>query len=179
MGFGGGNSGNGGKSGTDFDTGASTPVSPTLIEQEREEDKQEPQSDASGGDAERVKALEARVLELESALAEARAAAMAAARRAEIERALTAAGAIDLEITTPLVEQVVAGMDEPDIGKAVREVRAGKSFLFRTSTSGGVRSESMAGRPSGAGPGLDDLASEARASGDRADLLRYLRARRG
>ncbi len=179
MGFGGGNAGNGGKSGTDFDTGASTPISPALIERERAEEDKEASPEQPSAEAERVKALESRVAELEAALAEARAAAASAARRSEIERELTAAGAIDLEITTPLVEQVVAGMDEPDVGRAVREVRAGKSFLFRAKPGGGVRSESMAGEPAQAGPGLDDLANEARSSGDRADLLRYLRARRG
>ena len=169
----------GGKSGTGFDTDVSGPVSPELIERARaEEDKDGPGGPPSA-DAERVKALEGRVLELESALAAARAAAAAAARRAEIERALTAAGAIDLEITTPLVEQVVGNMEEPDIVKAVREVRAGKSFLFRTTAGGGVRSESMAGQAGPAGATLGDLASDARASGDRTDLLRYLRARRG
>lgn len=174
----------GGKQGTDFDAEVSKPVSPEVIERERAE--AEPQTEGKGEaeetaeptDAERVKELESRVIELEGALAEARAAVASASRKAEIERALTAAGAIDLEITTPLVEQVVSGMDEPDVGKAVRDVRAGKSFLFRTAAGGGVKSEAMAGDSAVAGSGLDDLASDAKASGERGDLLRYLRARR-
>ncbi|USN99752.1 MAG: hypothetical protein H6810_03575 [Phycisphaeraceae bacterium] len=166
----------GGKQGADFETDKPHPVDPEALAAERAAEAASAKP-SDTGDAERIKALEARVVELERALGEAQSSAEAAVRRAEIERALTEAGAIDLEITTPLVEEVVSAMEEPDIGKAVREVRAGKSFLFR-GVGGGVASEAMAGESASAGPGLDDLASEARDSGDRGDLLRYLRARR-
>lgn len=125
-----------------------------------------------------VRALESRAAGLEADLAEARAGVERAERRAEIEHALIEAGAIDLEITAPLVEQAVLAMEEPDIAKAVREVKAGKGFLFRAPSPAGIRSAAMAGQPAAGGSGLEEMASAARSSGDRGDLLRYLRARR-
>lgn len=130
-----------------------------------------------GAEKARIEELEAKVAELEAALAASRAEAAGAALRTEIEHELVSAGAIDLEITVPLVERIVEEMGEPDVGKAVREVRTNKGFLFRS--PGGVKSESMAGEAARGGVGLEDLASDARSSGDRGDLLRYLRARRG
>lgn len=126
----------------------------------------------------RVRELEARVAGLEADLVEARAGAERAERRAEIEHALIEAGAIDLEITAPLVEEAVLRTGEADVGRAVREIKAGKAFLFRAAPGGGIRSAAMAGQAPAVASGLEDLASEARSSGDRGDLLRYLRARR-
>jgi hypothetical protein len=167
----GGTQGSGGKQTTGVEPEApEQPVSAELLERERA-DRDE--------DKARIAALESEVARLRAELASARAAAASAARRAEIERELAAAGAIDLEITAPLVERAVSAMDEPDIAAAVREVKAGKGFLFRAVAGGGVRSAAMAGEPARAGLGLEDLASDARTSGDRGDLLRYLRARRG
>ena len=130
------------------------------------------------GDGGRVDELLAEVAALRRDLVEAKGAAENAARRAEIERALASAGVIDLEITSPLVEEVVGSMEVPDIGKAVREVRSSKGFLFRQPAGTGLKSAAMAG-VNGRGAGLEDLAGDARSTGDRSDLLRYLRARRG
>lgn len=133
----------------------------------------------AGGD--RVEELLAEVAGLRRELADAKSAAEKAGRRAAIERALTEAGAIDLEITTPLVEEVLAGMEPvdggADVNGAVRAVRNSKGFLFRKAVGGGLKSSSMAGEY-GRGVGLEDLAGDARSTGDRSDLLRYLRARR-
>lgn len=126
----------------------------------------------------RVEALLAEVAALRRELADAKTAAERAARRAAIERALTDAGAIDLEITTPLVERAMAETDAPDAAAAVRSVRDAKGFLFRRAVSASAKGSAMAGA-SVRGAGLEDLAGDARSSGDRGDLLRYLRARRG
>ena len=133
--------------------------------------------EAASETGDRVDELLAEVAALRRELADAKSAAEKAVRRTEIERALTDAGAIDLEITTPLVEDALGGMDEADVGEAVRAVRNSKGFLFRRAASAGVKSAAMAGE-SGRGVGLEDLAGDARSSGDRSDLLRYLRARR-
>ena len=133
--------------------------------------------EAASATGDRVGELLAEVAQLRRELADAKSAAEKAARRTAIERALTDAGAIDLEITTPLVEEALGGMDEADVGEAVRAVRDSKGFLFRRAASAGVKSAAMAGE-SGRGVGLEDLAGDARSSGDRGDLLRYLQARR-
>lgn len=169
MGVGGGSPPGGGKGSEPLDVEGDLDVSPELLEQTEESERAE---------SERISELEHEVTTLRAELANAKADVERAGRRADIERELAAAGAIDLEITTPLVEEVLAGMEEPDVSKAVREVRGGKGFLFRGSAGGGVLSEAMAGERSAAVNGLDDLAGDARESGDRSDLLRYLRARR-
>lgn len=134
--------------------------------------------EAASQTGDRVGELLAEVAALRQELADAKGTAEKAARRAAIERALTDAGAIDLEITTPLVEEAMFGMAEPDVGAAVRAVRGEKGFLFRKAGGVGLRSAAMAGER-GRGVGLEDLAGDARSTGDRSDLLRYLRARRG
>lgn len=169
MGAGGGSPPVGGKGSEPVEAEGDLDVSPELLDEAEDE---------AVGESDRIAELEHEVTSLRAELANVRAEAERAARRAEIERELAAAGAIDLEITTPLVEDVLGGMEEPDVAKAVREVRGGKGFLFRGVGGGGVLSEAMAGERAAAGTGLDDLAGDARDSGDRSDLLRYLRARR-
>ncbi|MBX3364479.1 MAG: hypothetical protein KF866_06920 [Phycisphaeraceae bacterium] len=126
----------------------------------------------------------AEVLELERRLAEARAALALAenereATRAELDRAqrrldaailLHQADAIDLAEALGHVEQALA--DAPP-AVAVAELRERSPALFA----------SMPGATSlpffRSGDGVDHLREQARASGDRRILLRYLRARRG
>lgn len=180
-----GGSGGGGKGGGGSQQGGGEPEGATLeneagpgvsagaLEAARE-------GEASATEGGRIEELLAEVAALRKELADARAAAEKAGRRGAIERALAEAGAIDLEITTPLVEEVMGTDEGIDVGKAVRAVRASKGFLFRGGGgAGGGKGSVMAGVSSGDGIGLEDLAGDARGSGDRSDLLRYLRARRG
>jgi len=125
---------------------------------------------------EKLEACEGRILDLEGELGAAREALAGVERRAEIERALSGASVVDLETAVMLTESAVAQMDEPDVELAVRELRARKPFLFGDSV-GGV-SSAMGARVSSGDGGLGELASRARGSGDRGELLRYLRARR-
>lgn len=126
-----------------------------------------------------VEELEAQVAQLELALSEARASVSRVERLGEIDRELTAARAVDLETARLLTEAVVAEMDEPDVASAVRELRDRKPFLFggRGQGTGGGVSMSPAGGDVGGGS-LGAMAQHARSSGDRSELLRYLRARR-
>jgi hypothetical protein len=117
--------------------------------------------------------LEARVAELEAALAEAQSAAAETQRAQAVERELTRAGAIDLEAAAMLLGPALAEPDA-DVAAAVRDLRSRKPFLFAPPAG-----------PSGASMGpavpLDELgqmATDARSTGDRAALLRYLRRRR-
>lgn len=122
----------------------------------------------------RAAELEARVSELEKALAQSREQAAAAARSAEIDRLLADAGAVDLEAARLLV---VAALDggETDVAKAVATLQRRKAFLFAPAGGG---SGAMAAASGGRGE-IPALADAARSSGDRRLLLRYLRARRG
>ncbi|MBI1370303.1 MAG: hypothetical protein GC162_16840 [Planctomycetes bacterium] len=98
-------------------------------------------------------------------------------RRQRIDALLVEADAIDLEAARLLTEAAVMQMDEADVEEAVRELRQKKPYLFRTPTArpaGGTLSP----RPRRNGRGLNDAAETAALSGDRRDLLRYLRMRR-
>lgn len=96
-------------------------------------------------------------------------------RRQRIDALLAESDAIDLEAARLLTERIVAEMDEPDVKAAVEDLRRHKPYLFRRSHA--ARSSSAA--VDGARLDADHAAAEARATGDRRDLLRYLRLRRG
>lgn len=127
---------------------------------------------------EQLAACEARVSELETELASANEALISTQRRGEIERELTAARTVDLETACLLTEATIGEMDEPDVAVAVRELKARKPFLFSCSKHGVHAGSAMSAQASSQSGGLGELASSARSSGDRNELLRYLRARR-
>ena len=120
-------------------------------------------------------ALEAKLAETEKQLAAARAATDAAERRRQIDREIAQSEAIDHETAALLTEAAVASMPEPDVRRAVRELRARKPFLFRTHKPS---AQSPAQREPAAHADLKQAAEDARTSGDRGLLLRYLRLRR-
>lgn len=131
---------------------------------------------------EKLAACEARVGELEGELSSANDAVVSTQRRGDIERELTAARAVDLETACLLTEVTIEGMDEPDVAVAVRELKSRKPFLFSCATHGAGSSgggAAMSSQVGSGGNGLGKMASSARSSGDRNELLRYLRARRG
>ena len=124
--------------------------------------------------------MQARVDELESALAQANETIAQIERRGEIDRELSSAKAVDLETARLLTEAVIGEMEEPDVAAAVRELCDRKPFLFackRQSPFGGVSMSPVS--PMSESSDLGGMAQRARGSGDRSDLLRYLRARRG
>ncbi|MEL6499239.1 MAG: hypothetical protein AAGJ54_02525 [Planctomycetota bacterium] len=113
-------------------------------------------------------ALRDRVSELEAALA-------AVERRFELERALTDAGVIDLETALAVSESRLESGDEP--ASLVSELVSAKPFLFRVARPS-VRGSASGGAAAAAGSSLSGLADEARKTGDRRALTRYLRKRR-
>lgn len=130
--------------------------------------------------------LEARVNELIETLAQTREALDHAERRHQIDLALIQADAIDLETARLLTEQTLQQMSDRDVARAVRELRQRKAFLFRNpaqprATPGGRSAPGAMGPRAQPGPSpqLRASAAEAATTGDRAALLRYLRARRG
>lgn len=124
---------------------------------------------------------ESRIAELEAQLSAAREALDASERRRQIERALGESDTVDLETARLLTEAAVSQMDEPDVVIAVEELRRHKPFLFHAEAAPAA-SRGIAMRPAHepgvADAALDGLAEEARQSGDRRALLRYLRQRR-
>lgn len=128
-----------------------------------------------------VAKLEARVVELEGEVESAYASIRTVERRGEIDRELTLAKAIDLETARLLTEAAIGEMDSPDVSIAVRELCDRKPFLFACKREGGHGGVAMGpGRVGGSGHAdVEGLAEQARSSGDRSELLRYLRVRRG
>jgi len=131
---------------------------------------------------EKLAACEARLGELADELESANAAVVSTQRRGDIERELTAARAVDLETACLLTEATIGEMDDPDVAVAVRELKSRKPFLFSCSShasGGGMGGGAMSSQVGSGGNGLGKMATSARSSGDRNELLRYLRARRG
>ncbi|MCA9302513.1 MAG: hypothetical protein KC996_00175 [Phycisphaerales bacterium] len=143
------------------------PVSPELLEEEQEAQAE-------------IAELKRTVASLREELAAANEAVAAVERRSQIEQEVSRANAVDLETACLLTEVAIAGMDEPDVAIAVRELRSKKPFLFAGGSgakrTGGSLMSAMVQR--GRSEDLDTMAGEARASGDRGALLRYLQARR-
>ena len=128
---------------------------------------------------EKLAVCEARIGELEGELSSANEAVVSTQRRGDIERELTAARAVDFETACLLTEATIGEMDEPDVAVAVRELKARKPFLFSCATKGMTGGAVMSSQMGSGSNGLGRMASSARSSGDRNELLRYLRARRG
>jgi len=123
----------------------------------------------------RVQELETLAAELAQKLERAQADAAAAERKRQIEKALGDTGAIDLETASLLVENAIGGVAAPDVAGTVAELRRRKPFLFGAAS----RASAMSGVPGSAAPdSLSAAADEARTTGDRGALLRYLRMKR-
>jgi len=99
-------------------------------------------------------------------------------RRSAIDQLLVEAEAIDLEAARLLTAAAVEQMDEPDVAEAVAELRRSKPFLFRRNGSAATAMSARADGSRRADDAADHAAAEALATGDRTDLLRYLRLRR-
>ena len=118
-----------------------------------------------------------RVAALEESLHQSQATADRLERRRAIDAMLLDADAIDLDAARLLTEAAVEQMDEPDVKLAVDDLRRHKPFLFHRDPLAGL---------SAMGPRHDhamhdpaqSAAAEAASTGDRRDLLRYLRLKR-
>ncbi|TVQ60705.1 MAG: hypothetical protein EA379_07815 [Phycisphaerales bacterium] len=163
----------------------------------------EPQGDEAGGSqggkhsapgtdwrarAQRAEAAAAELAERLAGVREELGAASASLASCErgraVDAALLGAGAIDLETARVLVERALdAGGGDgaaADVGDAVASLRAGKPFLFASAPGASVAGAMGAHvRGDEASAGLEDAAAAALRTGDRAALLRYLRAKRG
>ncbi|MFW6060975.1 MAG: hypothetical protein ACODAQ_12410 [Phycisphaeraceae bacterium] len=119
--------------------------------------------------------LNGRLDQLQQQLAEAQQTVSHLERRQHIDAMLSEAEAVDLETARLLTERAVEQMSEPDVKLAVEDLRRSKPFLFRQSIT--TASGAMAARESGGAP-VEEAAERAVTTGDRRDLLHYLRMRR-
>lgn len=123
----------------------------------------------------------ATVERLEHELREANRALRTTERRVQIHRALAGRGALDTDAVVLVVEASLGAGDNEGAGaiaRVVDDVRRTRPALFRTSVAS--RSAAMTAnveRHAVPTP-LENAAHEARRSGDRSALLRYLRLRR-
>ncbi|MEQ8844294.1 MAG: hypothetical protein RIB58_05510 [Phycisphaerales bacterium] len=101
------------------------------------------------------------------------------ARRGSIERGLAQAGAIDTEALALLVEHRLKADEDTTPQRIIAQLQRERPALFRTSSS---RASSMSpSHPSQGAPGrqvVDRARDDARATGDRRALMKYLRLRR-
>lgn len=119
--------------------------------------------------------LHDRFAQLQSQLDESQQTITSLERRQKIDALLTDSDAIDLEAARLLTEISVSQMDEPDVSAAVDDLRRQKPYLFRQRRNGHDSAMSPRVDP----PSTQTLAAErAAATGDRRDLLDYLRLRR-
>lgn len=98
-------------------------------------------------------------------------------RRQKVDALLMDADAIDLEAARLLTEQAVLQMDDPDVKLAVDDLRRHKPYLFRRRHKEDPSAMSPAIPTNGHDP-AEEAAEHAARTGDRRDLLRYLRLRR-
>ncbi|MEO1511945.1 MAG: hypothetical protein AAFU70_07735, partial [Planctomycetota bacterium] len=117
----------------------------------------------------------------EDELREALAALARAERKTEIDAVLLEAGAVDLDTARLVVESELSAAGDLEVGAAVATLRATKPFLFRSSepATAGMTFSAAPFADAPDGQGLDEIAASARETGDRRELLRYLRLRRG
>lgn len=101
-------------------------------------------------------------------------------RRRRIDQLLVESDAIDLDAARLLTEAAVETMDDADVDEAVTELRRTKPYLFAGSPGvSGSSGGTMSPRPrSGMRGDVENAAEAAASSGNRRDLLRYLRMRR-
>ncbi|TVQ34447.1 MAG: hypothetical protein EA376_00120 [Phycisphaeraceae bacterium] len=123
-----------------------------------------------------AKDTQSRVEALERSLHEAQTALAASERRRSLERALLDAGAVDLETAFAVAERANGVAEGADAAQTVAALRKSKPFLFRDAKTGS--GAAMSARAPAGRPGVERAADEAAATGDRASLLRYMRARR-
>jgi len=96
-------------------------------------------------------------------------------RRQKVDALLSDAEAVDFEVARLLTEAAVEAMDEPDVAIVVEELRRSKPYLFRRRDVG---ASAMGPKSRHVVEHCDEAAAVAAQTGDRRDLLRYLRLRR-
>lgn len=126
--------------------------------------------------------LQAKFAEAQSSLRETQRQLEHVERRQRIDELLMESDAVDLEAARLLTEIAVesaGGGAKADLGAAVAQLKERKPYLFRRGAGAPGGAMSPRQRRSEGGRDLNEAASSAITSGNRRDLLRYLRLRRG
>ncbi|RNC80446.1 MAG: hypothetical protein ED559_01135 [Phycisphaera sp.] len=125
----------------------------------------------------RVEELEAALAAAVETIAELEKQLAQAEQAQDLERLLIEAGVVDIETATLLAQQRLndAGASVEGV---VSDLVSSKSFLFR-SKKASASGSAVSGDPAPVRDSLSELADEARQTGDRRAVLRYLRRRRG
>ena len=97
-------------------------------------------------------------------------------RRQQIDAMLAESDAVDMEVARLLNEAAVEVMDQPDVQLAIDDLRRHKPYLFRKHAA--AASAMSAHVADSLDHQAQQAANQAVTSGDRRDLLRYLRLRR-
>jgi len=129
------------------------------------------------GAEQKMKHLQDQLEQLQNRLNEADQTIVSLERRHKIDAMLTESQVVDLETARLLTEHTVSMMDEPDIKTAVDDLRKHKPFLFHKPQSN-ISSTMTANVDAEHDYRLDQAAGKAINSGDRCDLLQYLRMKR-
>ena len=98
-------------------------------------------------------------------------------RRQKVDAMLAESQVVDLQVARLLTEAAIESMDAPDVELAIADLRRSKPYLFRNRA--GQEVSAMSARAEEMTQPAEDAARRAVESGDRRDLLRYLRLRRG
>ena len=124
-----------------------------------------------------VEALKGRLQDTSVELEQAKQAIEEQERRERINQLLAEADAVDLDVARLLTEAAVEMMEEPDIQGVVEDLRRHKPYLFKKGQlDGGMMPARLRERVDYQ---AEEAAERAAQSGNRRDLLRYLRLRRG
>lgn len=127
----------------------------------------------------RLNELNERLEQLQGELGEAHQTVEHLERRQQIDALLAEADAIDIEAARLLTERAVEQMSEPDVQLAVADLRRTRPYLFRhRSTDGSGAMAARFGSTDSPPAVAEQAAQRAVTSGDRRDLLDYLRLRR-
>lgn len=118
--------------------------------------------------------LKARLDELDAQFQHQQAESQRQSQRLELERLLTQSGAVDVETAAMLAQQRLESEDAA-IAEIVSDLKKHKPFLFVRPLAAPVMAGASDAHPGGP---LDDAAETARRTGDRNQVLRYLRLRR-
>lgn len=121
--------------------------------------------------------LQAQLAEAQQRVEQAEQTIQSLERRQRIDALLAEADAMDVDAARLLTEAAVQSMEEPDVAEAVEDLRRHKPYLFHPDSSQAV-GLALAPEIEGLDDPLAQAAEQAQHSGDRRDLLRYLRLRR-
>lgn len=114
----------------------------------------------------------------EAQLGDLRAKADRLERRGTIERSLAQAGAIDTEALALLVESKLEGDDDATPQRVIAQLQRERPALFRATSRASAISPSHPSQGAPGRAGVERAREEARTTGDRRALMKYLRLRR-